>query len=245
MAKDPSPALPCPIARMLPPTSPLCKSRSQPTTSLTSVLTPLWCAAYDCGSVSRTQTFPASTVSIGTGTGGTTDSDGYLYFSADNIIYDTDLISDTSCGSIPDAVRENPGFSGVTETCLDHPCLTSNFSPLPLSTSEKMCDASRIEIQPTHADGVVDNWYYSVTCKGAFASPSIADNWMKEWSWLACAGKMYGSTCSTGVTLASARPPAPPISGAPAASSTACAATCDGINAIPPPNSSFATHALG
>ena len=34
----------------------------------------------------------------------------------------------------------------------------------------------------------------SVSCKGAFATPT--DNWLAGYSWLACSGKMAGSTCS-------------------------------------------------
>ncbi|EOD25051.1 hypothetical protein EMIHUDRAFT_443725 [Emiliania huxleyi CCMP1516] len=115
----------------------------------------------------------------------------FLFFSPNNVIYGASTpfsygSGAKTCSSAGFAARlADPGFAGVSAACLDYTCLGSSFSPLPTAGSE-MCSGA--------IDSSTDPFYEGVACKGAFASPS--DNWLSEYSWLACAGKMAGSTCA-------------------------------------------------
>jgi hypothetical protein len=147
-------------------------------------------------------------ISIGTGARGTQSSDGYLYFSDNNIIYGVDYAGDsfntfdTDCMNNPNfdaddvkpvVIEADPGFAHVDANALDYTVLSSAFNPLP-STTGKMCMTS------TDDATVVDpKFFEAVDCKGAFGGSAVEDNWLRGWSWLDCAGRMADGTCSTGV----------------------------------------------
>ncbi|KOO52788.1 lipoprotein, partial [Chrysochromulina tobinii] len=153
----------------------------------------------DCGStLSYTQTLPAASVSI--------SNPGYLYFSANNII-DTAtsasqvaLHTGTTAACTPadtwTAVMGAPGFAAVATTDLAGGSAT--FNPLPLA-SGLACTGTK-DAAPNG-----DPFFSSVSCKGAFGSST--DNWLAGYSWLACSGKMVGSTCTSSAARAALAPP--------------------------------------
>ena len=148
----------------------------------------------DCGTISYTSVLPASTVNIGMGAAGTTSSAGYFYFSANNMVsvggtvYNNGDPTDcTNLNGLVTPVTSAPAFVSVSAATLDYTNLPATFNPLPASGSN-MCSA----LDTPQTD--VNAFYDTVTCKGAFASPT--DNWLAGWSWLDCAGKLAGGSCS-------------------------------------------------
>jgi len=156
----------------------------------------------DCGStLSYTQTLPAASVSI--------SNPGYFYFSANNIIDTATTASQfalhtgtTAACTAADtwtAVSGSPGFVAVATTDLAEGSAT--FNPLP-SASGLACTGTK-DAAPNG-----DPFFSSVSCKGAFGSST--DNWLAGYSWLACSGKMVGSTCTSSAARAAPPPPSPP-----------------------------------
>ncbi len=116
-----------------------------------------------------------------------------LMWSSSNIVSDIPTVSatDSSCSGNTFASQSiDAGFAGVTSGCLDYTCLTNTFSPLPSGSGAGMCSTSDV---PMQGDGG-GNFFDAVSCIGAFKSAT--DNWLLEWSWLDCAGKLAGGTCS-------------------------------------------------
>ncbi|KOO35627.1 lipoprotein, partial [Chrysochromulina tobinii] len=144
----------------------------------------------DCGStLSYTQTLPAASVSI--------SDPGYLYFSANNIIDTATAASQfalfaggsgvAACTPADTwtAVSGAPGFVAVATTDLAEGSAT--FNPLPLA-SGLACTGTK-DAAPNG-----DPFFSLVSCKGAFSSST--GNWLAGYSWLACSGKMVGSTAA-------------------------------------------------
>eukprot|EP00900_Chrysochromulina_parva_P018846 jgi/Chrpa1/26963/Chrysochromulina_OHIO_Genome00027519-RA len=139
----------------------------------------------DCGTETRTSSLPAASVSI----------DTYLYFSPNNIINGaaTQISLDTNCAAgVFSALNIDPGLTNVPASMLDYTGLSSTFNPLPTATGAA-CQSAK-DAPPNG-----DTFFSSVTCKGAFGTST--DNWLAGYSWLACSGKMVGSTC-TGISTA-------------------------------------------
>ena len=156
----------------------------------------------DCGStLSYTQTLPAASVSI--------SNPGYFYFSANNIIDTATTASQfalhtgtTAACTAADtwtAVSGSPGFVAVATTDLAEGSAT--FNPLPSATGAA-CTGTKDALPNS------DPFFSSVSCKGAFGSST--DNWLAGYSWLACSGKMVGSTCTSSAARAAPPPPSPP-----------------------------------
>ena len=159
----------------------------------------------DCRTISYTSVLPASTVNIGMGAAGTTSSAGYFYFSANNMVsvggtvYNNGDPTDcTNLNGLVTPVTSAPAFVSVSAATLDYTNLPATFNPLPASGSN-MCSA----LDTPQTD--VNAFYDTVTCKGAFASPT--DNWL--------AG-VPGSVRDGGSYPSCGRHPLPPIPVSPA-----------------------------
>lgn len=149
----------------------------------------------DCGTEQRVDTY-AEITSPG--------SNDYLYFDENNIIFGsaTPFSFDSLCtanAATPFTARAvNPGFAGVSADCLDYTCLTASFNPLPTSGSA-MCTASAIVTPPASTNPA--NFWSTPTCSGAFTGTDIGSNWLRQYSWLACSGKMAGASCPNGLPI--------------------------------------------
>jgi hypothetical protein len=137
----------------------------------------------DCGSETRTPSLPAASVSINT----------YLYFSPNNMIFPAPVTMFSYSNGCTDPgftmQTTNPGFANVPSTMFDYSNTDSNFNPLPLAAGT-MCTSAR----DSAPNG--DAFYTSVSCKGAFGSST--DNWFATYTWLGCANKLVGGTCTAG-----------------------------------------------
>ncbi|KOO34235.1 lipoprotein, partial [Chrysochromulina tobinii] len=153
----------------------------------------------DCGStLSYTQTLPAASVSI--------SSPGYFFFSANNIINTATTASQfalhtgTTAACTPadtwSAVIGAPGFAAVATSDLAEGSAT--FNPLP-TTIGAACTGT-VDPPPNG-----DTFFSTVTCKGAFGSST--DDWLADYSWLACNGKMANATCTSSAARAALTPP--------------------------------------
>ncbi|KOO34777.1 lipoprotein, partial [Chrysochromulina tobinii] len=135
----------------------------------------------DCGAESRTSVLPATSVSI----------DTYLYFSPNNIINGaaTPISFGTGCiAGAFSALTVDPGLTNVPASMLDYRGLSSTFNPLPTATGAACQSAKDAPPNGEHP------FFSTVSCKGAFGTST--DNWLAGYSWLACSGKMIGSTCT-------------------------------------------------
>ena len=164
-----------------------------------------------CGAELRTQflpqtgthTFPAVSIGMGGGctTGGlhgTVCTDGYLYFSHNNMVYSasTTFRYEPPCSNAGLAAMtfHNPGFANIDGIWqLDARTMNKAFNPRPASLSSRMCSAVDNLPMPRAVDPFFDPFFHKVICKGAFNTPTT--NWLDGWSWLACENKLAASMC--------------------------------------------------